>query len=510
MRTLGRIGAVVLSFVSGGVQPIPQSLVEYGGVNQSRQGVFNDSTLNTTNVAASFGRVGTLAVDGGQVYAQPLFVQGVKIGTGTFDLMIVVTMMNSVYAFDANALTQLWHVNFGSPYTAYPRNNVMQNNFYEGQPVGCLSTPTVDRGKGVVFVVCAGATGALSLLELSLANGNTVASVSLSGQFPGTGDSGDTVIDGELQFLPGQHEQRAGLVLANGNIYIALSSYNDQHPWHGWVLAYSEATLMQTAVWCDTPNGYGGGIWLTGNAPAVDAAGNLYLSTGNGDYDGTANFGNSVLKLSPSLTLLDWFTPSNWMTLESMDIDVSSGRIMLPGDGYLFAADRDYRQYVLNTACMGHLQGSESCVPQLVTVPGSAFGLYGGLFFNNTVYVTTDNGPVYSYAYQGSGVLGTMPAAQTSASFAHPGARLAGSAGGNTAISNAVLWATTCASSSIYTAQPGVLRAFNPVTLAEVYNSTENAGDTLGTFAKFSVPMVVEGKVWVTTGDGTVAVYGLK
>lgn len=74
---------------------------------------------------------------------------------------------------------------------------------------------------------------------------------------------------------------------------------------------------------------------------------------------------------------------------------------------------------------------------------------------------------------------------------------------------NAVLWATTASSSAFDSAQQGVLRAFNPSTLTELYNSTENAGDSLGTFAKMSTPVVINGHVWVATGDGKLLVYGL-
>jgi hypothetical protein len=498
--------AVLLSFFAVGVTPVPQSLTEYGGLNQNRQGVFTDLTLTPSNVsAATFGLLHTITLDGPQIHAQPLFVQGVTIGSGTFDLIIVATMNNTVWAVDANALSVVWETNFGATYNTYPRYNVTQNNFYEGSPVGCMSTPAVDRARGLVFVVCAGSGGGLGLHELSLSTGAKLNAINITAQYPGTGDSGDTVIDGELQFFAAQHEQRTGLVLANGNIYVAFSSYNDQHPWHGWVISYAESSLVQQAVYCTTPNGYGGGIWMSGDAPAVDSAGNLYVSTGNGDYDGTANFGNSVIKLSPSLTVLDWFTPSNWMTLESQDIDVSGGRIMLVGDGTLLDADRDYRQYVLSTTCMGHLQGS-SCNPQLVTVPGSGAGIYGGLYFNGQIFVSASSGSIYNYSYA-NGAMAGSPTSSTSATFGHPGARVSLGVNG---YNNAVLWATTSTSSALYAAQPGVLRAFNPATLMELYNSTTNSGDALGTFPKFNVPMIVGGYVFVANWDGQLQVYGLK
>ena len=81
------------------------------------------------------------------------------------------------------------------------------------------------------------------------------------------------------------------------------------------MLAYSKSTLAQAAVYATTTMGSQGGIWMAGQAPAVDSAGNLYLSTGNGSSGKTPNnlvqTGKSIIKLSPSLQLLDYFTPYN-------------------------------------------------------------------------------------------------------------------------------------------------------------------------------------------------------
>lgn len=506
---------LLCSFIGVAVAPVPVSFLEYGGgvVAQNRQGVFQDTVLTPSNVNAStFGLLSTIALDGSQIYAQPLFVQGVTVGTATHDLMIVATMNNSVWAIDANNFTGVWKTNFGPSYVGYPNYSNVSNNFYQNTAVGCVSTPTVDRVNGWVFAVCPDVSGNQTLYELSLSTGAILNSVLITGQVTGTGTSGDIVTGGKLQFQANLHEQRPGLVLASGNIYVTFASYNDQPPWHGWVMAYSETSLTQTAIWCSTPNGAGGGIWLTGDAPAVDGSGNLYFSTGNGDYNGSSNFANSVVKLNSSLVLQDWFTPANYATLQAQDLDVTSGRVMLIGDGYLLAGDKDYREYLMGTGCLGRLQGSITCTgsyhdPQLVTFPGAgAFGTYGGLFWNNTVYIPVEAGPIYAYAYSGTFLAGSS-FANTSGSFASPGARLALSVNGS---SNAVLWATTCATSAHLHPRAGVLRAFDPTTLAELYNSTTNVGDTMGTIAKFNVPVVQGGHVWVANGDGQLMVYGLK
>src|SRR5207302_10159238 len=105
---------------------------------------------------------------------------------------------------------------------------------------------------------------------------------------------------GSVTFDPQRNNQRAALTLANGNVYIAWSSHCDWGPYHGWVMAYSAATLTQVAVYCDTPTGSNGGIWMSGQGLNADTNGNLYLATGNGTVDtvGTTNRGMSFLKLN--------------------------------------------------------------------------------------------------------------------------------------------------------------------------------------------------------------------
>jgi hypothetical protein len=128
-----------------------------------------------------------------------------------------------------------------------------------------------------------------------------------------------------VTFNPRTQNQRAGLALANGNVYIAWASYGDGDPYHGWIMAYNATTLQQTGVFCVTPDGKQAGIWQSGQPLSIDASGNLYVGTGNGTFDGTRNFGESILKLNSNLSsVLDWFAPDNWASLNTMDLDLGS------------------------------------------------------------------------------------------------------------------------------------------------------------------------------------------
>src|SRR4029078_7575852 len=109
--------------------------------------------------------------------------------------------------------------------------------------------------------------------------------------------------------------QRAGLLMINDVLYIAFANIvpdpKDQH-WsqEGFVETFNARDLKQRlAVFQSTPVGRKGGIWQAGRGIASDGAGNLYIATAGGSYDGITNFGSSVLKFAPRyLQLTDWFT----------------------------------------------------------------------------------------------------------------------------------------------------------------------------------------------------------
>src|SRR5439155_7364216 len=105
---------------------------------------------------------------------------------------------------------------------------------------------------------------------------------------------------------------------------------------------FSADALAQTSVLNLVPNGSDGGIWMSGTAPAADAAGNIFFLEGNGTFETTLNAqgfpanadcGNCFVKISTvaGLTLSDYFTPHNTLAESSADQDLGSGgAILLP------------------------------------------------------------------------------------------------------------------------------------------------------------------------------------
>lgn len=484
--------------------------------NQRTNSNQNESVLTPQSVnKATFGRVGLLGVDG-QIYAQPLYVPQVTIpGNGVHKIVYTVTMHNSVYAFDADTLsaTPLWQVNLGAP---VPASLLYVNTKWVdiSPEVGILSTPVIDPNTGALYVVAEtyeNGQCVFRLHALNIANGQEILQGPVVLQ-AGVSGSGDASVNSVITLDPMQHIQRPGLVLSGGSIFIAFGSHGDNPPYHGWVLAYNASNLQQQqAVWNSTANGSNGAVWQAGRAPAVDEAGNIYVSTGNGDYDGLVNFGESFLKLSNTLSLLDWFTPDDWQTLSDGDYDLgSSGAALVPGANLVVGGDKYGSIYSVPTNSMGQLTSASGPAVQ------SFQAVRWGGIFNLAVWPDSNGGGLLFVVEQTTGLrefqlsggqFNTTPIATATTSYDIPYEGVAVSSNG-TDPASAVVWLTT--GDHTVNPPPGTLHAFDAQTLTELWNSDMVLGrDTLGTFAKFVAPTVVNGKVFVPTFSNQLAVYGM-
>ena len=183
--------------------------------------------------------------------------------------------------------------------------------------VGITGTPVIDPVGGTLYVVAKSKVSGSIVQYLHALDVTTLAEklngpVSIQATVPGTGidSSGGAVI-----FNPKQENQRAALLLENGHVVIGWGSHCDIDPWHGWVMSYNASTLVQEAAFNTSPNGDANGVWMSGGGPAADANGNIYFATGNGSWNGTSDYGDSIVKLGPPVNnnfpVLDYFTPYN-------------------------------------------------------------------------------------------------------------------------------------------------------------------------------------------------------
>jgi uncharacterized protein (TIGR03437 family) len=469
------------------------------GDNNRTNSYLSENLLTPANVSSvSFGKQGVLPVDG-QVFAQPLYVR-----VGARNVIIAVTMHNSVYAYDADSMTPpvlLWHVNLGISVPAY----LLFPSYSDiGTEAGILGTGVVDSQRGVLYIVSETlAQGAprFFLHALDLTTGAETLNGPVAIEASATFNSGLNSIAFDSQ----KHLQRPGLLLANGAVFIGFGSVADQPPWHGWVISYDASDLTKrVGAFASTTSGEGGGIWQSGRGLAADDAGNIYTITGNGDYDGIQNFGESFIKL-PSVGLSggDWFTPGDYESMEANDGDLSAGPVLIAGTHLLVGGDKYGRLYLVNGDSMGHLNSSNSGTKILLASPG-------GLIFNIAVWSQPERSYVYS---QGSGE--PIKCFEISAADIKPSPVSTGTIPASGRIGMAlsangtqggILWETTSNSAT----GAGTLHAFDASNLAvELWNSDMDPDqDRLGVFVRFANPTVANGKVYVPTGSN-ITVYGM-
>jgi uncharacterized protein (TIGR03437 family) len=508
----------------------------------------SEFVLNKSNVnPAHFGKLYTLSIDG-EAYAQPLYLRGVNIpGGAARNVVYVATMHNSVYAFDADATgstAPLWKVNFGTtvnphdfdisadptatpPSSGYSFTDILNE-------IGILGTPVIDPATGALYLVHYTYTGtgsskqyAYYLHALDLATGAEKfgGPVLIQGTVTGSGWAGlETAVNNQLAFDASRHLQRAGLLLLYGTVYIACGSHGDEGPWHGWLIAYDASTLKQTSIFNTTPdNAAAGAIWQGSRGLAADGAANIYLSTGNGSWDGTQAFGESVLRLTTQggITVADYFTPAEWDALNDNDTDVgSSGPVLIPGTNLMYSIGKEGQLFLLDKTNLGHIATSNAQVVQtfqagnpLLTVAQqeNSFLVFNSAFWDNLggqlLYLWPFGQKPVSFRMK-NGIFQTTPYSSNATVVSHrPMPGMSVSAYGSLS-SSGILWATSLDVSAL--PGTGTLHAFDALDLTvELWNSGMTPGDAIGNFTKFANPTIANGKVFQADSSGEINVYGL-
>src|SRR6266436_2105010 len=487
----------------------------------------NERMLTPANVnAAQFGRLFTLKVDG-DVYAQPLYVSGVDVpGKGKHNVLFVATENDSVYAFDADGAsrTSLWHVSLANSSDGVrPLSEQDVSCFFISPQVGITSTPVIDLKTGTLYVLARTKErkGFLTadvykqrLHALAITTGvekfGGPVEIKASVKGTGAGHSG-----GQIAFDPQTENPRAALLLANDSVYLAWGSSCDVVPYHGWLLAYDPTTLVQKSVFNTSPDASDSAIWQGDAGPAADKDGNVFVVTGNGEFDAATNgrdFGDSVLKLGSEgqrLKLLDYFTPSNQVQLNERDNDLgSSGPVLLadqPGahPHLLVTAGKGGKIYLIDRDHMGKYQpNDDSHAVQTIAASQGAFGAMA--YWNQNVFFAGSKTRLEDFAVD-RGQLKLKASGPTK--FLDSGATPAVSANGS---KDGVVWAVSSKDWNEPPGRPAVLYAYDAADVGrQIYSTEQNSQrDRAGIALRFAIPSVVNGKVYLGA-KGEVDVYGL-
>lgn len=498
--------------------------------------------LTTANVkTATFGKLFSCQVDG-EVFAQPLWVANLAIGGGPHNVIFVATQNDSVYAFDADAkpCQQYWQKSFLSAgVTAVPFADTGTDDI--NKKIGITGTPVIDTASNTLYVVAKTKEGstnyhqrlhALSLIDGSEKFGGPM-DITSAITVSGSGDTGDSSVGctstpGNVPFCPLREGQRPGLALVNGIVYVSWASHGDNQPYHGWIMGFNATTLALVSKFNDSPDGREGGIWMAGGAPAVDANNNLYVITGNGDFNASSatapnrDYGDSFLRLTSSLTVADYFSPSNQGSLDAADLDLGSGGAVilvdLPasaphphllvggGKGSTFNGE----VFVLDRTNLGKFNANSNNIVQTFALGGAIFST--AAFWQNRLYMAGVGQSLAAFTLSATTSQFTPVAAQSAATFGFPGATPSVSSSGTT---NGIVWVLDTNATSAPNASgvdgPAVLHAYDALNLAtELFHSDSTIGATnaAGNAVKFCVPTVANGKVYVGT-QTELTVFGL-
>jgi F5/8 type C domain/Secretion system C-terminal sorting domain/Fibronectin type III domain len=532
-----------------------------------------ETILNTSNVTpTNFGILYKRTVDD-QIFAQPLVVTGVKVtdprthAVVTRNVVYVATVKNTLYAFDADdgTLNPYWQLNFtpagevvpsamdihaslcGFSYTDF------QGHFSLGQngSFGIVGTPVIDKNTNTIYFVSryrdptvdntpqgsstptphfndpdwssAGFYQQFHALDLSTGLDKFGSPVLINPSTTFVNGTGAGNVNNIIYFDPRRQNQRGGLLISNGIVYIPYSGHCDMDNYHGWILGYKTDDLRQQLIrYVTTPNDERGGIWMSGAGPAADAAGNIYFATGNANNSSLAsspgNVGLSVVKTTPdlsnnTLTNVSWLKPLSYHNYNTSDLDFGTGLVLIPGTNMLVTAHKSGRLMVMKqNASPGEFNETSPNFLQSVDlgVGSSAQGHSSISYFGGAtrqyIYQFSEYTHVMAYPVNSGLQQLDSPVSNTSVSLntGMEGGYLSVSSNG-TDPNSAILWV-----SQLTVGSGGTLHALKADDITqELWNSDGNPADVLGHYAKMSPVTIANGKVYAPTFSNSLNVYGL-
>jgi hypothetical protein len=509
-------------------------------VDNQRTGVnLVEKELSQSNVKTRFGKLWTLYSDA-KVMAQPLYVSNLvsaKCPQGC-NTLIFASMNNTVYAYIADRPpntsndTLIWSKSLGSPRAGA---HDIDEAALDDPSWGVLSTPAIDRVNNLIYLVAWNSDQMYRVYALDLRTGETT-----KGPVVIEGSVADSSFTQHNKNWKQLRKQRAGLLLDHGSVYIAFGGDNSRGI-AGWLFVYDAAKLKLRTVWSPEPGGKSGGIWMSGTGPVADQAGDIYLQTGNGDFDPKRNqYGDSLVKLQAaanSLNVSAYFTPCNQSYLDHEDLDMGSAApLLLPGN-LLLTGGKYGNLYLLNRDRLaGYVSGGwhkENCSESngvLQTVTANRGHIHGSPLYwngpggNQWVYVMAEAKNLQAFPFVDGRLKSgpddikmsawkpprqAPPICHKPARNWMPGGILALSSDANRA-GTGIVWALVPANgdSNTFRGVKGMLLALNAEDVSqELWRSQgtdaeTDTPDSFGLLARFVSPTVANGKVFIANaGD---------
>ncbi len=303
----------------------------------------------------------------GQIFGEPLVFSG---------RVYVATENDMVYAISSANGRIVWsrHVGGAVPSSKLPCGDISPS-------VGITGTPVIDPSRNEIFVVADELVNGSPEHELVGLSTTSGAQEIKQGVDPRGAD-------------PAALLQRTGLSLDAGHVVFAMGgNYGDCASYRGRVASVKETGSTPTFFTVDANAGDSqGAVWMGGAAPVVDAKGNIWVSVGNGSVHSSGQAyddSDSVLELSASLQLKQYFAPAAWPQDNASDHDISTAPALL-SNGQVVVAGKSPTVYLLNAAHLGGIGKEEA---SLTGVCGNDTD-GGSAVVGTTVYLPCLDGPV--------------------------------------------------------------------------------------------------------------------
>src|SRR5579864_100456 len=341
-KVLGAVAAAVVALVFATPVAADWTTYHYDNTHSG-----NDTSASPV---AGSGIAWTSPNLNGDVTAEPLYFNGV---------VYVTTMQDWLYALNPADGTVLWSYHIDTAYDTGTNPLPCGNDF---SFIGIMGTPVIDPATSTLYAVGMVTDGTYHLWAINLnTHGTVYAPVVLSA----------SAFDAAVQ------NQRGALTFYNGQVFVPFGGRDgDCGDYHGWVFAVhaSDGTGL---ISYHTP-AYGAGMW--GRGGGIISNGYYTIATGN-----AVNFGgvndqcsttfkeqNAVLKLTTSLSLAQYWAPTDWSSLSCSDTDIgSTGPSLLVNTPYIFQSGKNGNGYLLSATYLNGIGGE---VASTSVCGGESFG----------------------------------------------------------------------------------------------------------------------------------------
>jgi hypothetical protein len=405
----------------------------------------------------------------GTVDSSAIELAGVTVRGRKRDVIVMTTTYGRTIALDPGSGRRLWEFTPADIHS------------YLGSAQITTATPIADPNRQ--FIYAASPDGRIH--KLALATGREIR----TGGWPVS-----------VTFDPTHEKIASPLNISGGSLIVATDGYiGDAPPYQGHLVTIARSSGRITAVWnslcsnrhtlIDPPKSCpasDSAIWGR-NAPVIEpGTGRILVATGNGPFNGSTDWGDSVLELTPNgSTLLHNWTPTDQARLNSDDQDLgSTSPAVLPVfDGRRLAVQGG-KAGVLDLLDVDRLDGTTGGAGPRTGGQLQQLAAPGGAQVFTAPAVWSHGGRIWVFVASGGGTW----------------AYTLGGSGGAPGLS--VAWKSSASGTSPVIAG-GLLYVYDPVGSLDVYAPT--TGRQLASFAvgggHWNSPIVVGGRVILPVGN---------